>query len=148
MDDQRFAGKHLQRRRRIEIAARRLAVRRRAADHLIVEKEKVLDRRGYRIERGLALPRGEPDFEDTFLARQRYGLSELRSNCGIVLLSAVCAQAVAPGHASAARKATVPSIGTQNRRPSRGAWSNDNWCRERRIVNAGGPNMRDDSTDG
>ena len=83
MDDQLFAGKHLQRRRRIEIAARALAVRRRAADHLIVEKKKVLDRRGHRIERGLALPRGEPDFEHAFLARQRYGLSELRSNRGI-----------------------------------------------------------------
>ena len=83
MDDQPFAGKHLQRRRRIEIAARRLAVRRRAADHLIVEKEKVLDRRGHRIECGLALPRGEPDFEDAVLARQRDRLSELRSNRGI-----------------------------------------------------------------
>ena len=83
MDDQPFAGKYLQGRRRIEIAARPLPVRRRAADHLIVEEEKVLDRRRYRIERGLALPRGEPNFEDAFLARQRYRLSELRSNCGI-----------------------------------------------------------------
>jgi hypothetical protein len=31
----------------------------------------------------LALARGEPNFEDAFLARQRYRLSELRSNCGI-----------------------------------------------------------------
>ena len=83
MDDQPFAGKHLQSRRRIEIAARHLPVRCRAADHLIVEKEKVLDRRGHRIERGLALSRGEPDFEDAFLARQRHRFSELRSNCGI-----------------------------------------------------------------
>ena len=63
VDDQLFAGKHLQRRRRIEIAARRLAVRRRAADQLVVEQQEVLDRLGHRIERGLALPRGEPDFE-------------------------------------------------------------------------------------
>jgi hypothetical protein len=69
--------------RGIEIAARPMPVGRRAADHFVIEKEKVLDRRGYRIERGLALPRGEPDFEDTFLARQRYRLSELRSNCGV-----------------------------------------------------------------
>jgi hypothetical protein len=60
-----------------------MPVGRRAANHFIVEKKEVLDRRGYRIERGLALPRGEPDFEDTFLARQRYRLSELRSNGGI-----------------------------------------------------------------
>ena len=38
---------------------------------------------GHRIERGLALARGEPDFEDAVLARQRYRLAELRSNCGI-----------------------------------------------------------------
>src|SRR5262249_7952074 len=80
MDDQRFAGKYVQRRRRIEIATRPLPVRRRASDHLIVEKEKVLDRRGYRIEGGLALSRGEPNFKNAFLARQRYRLSELRSN--------------------------------------------------------------------
>ena len=83
MDDQPFAGKHLQRRSRIEIAARALPVRRRAADHLIVEQQKVLDRRHDRIERGLALPRGKPDFENAVLARQRYRLSELWSNCGI-----------------------------------------------------------------
>ena len=45
MDDQPFAGKYLQSRRWIEIAARLLAVRRRAADHLVVKKKKVLDRR-------------------------------------------------------------------------------------------------------
>src|SRR5439155_17697396 len=83
MYDQPFAGKNLQSRRRIEVAARRPPVRRRAADHLIVEKEKVLDRRGYRIERRMALLCGEPNFEDAFLARQRYRLSELRPNCGI-----------------------------------------------------------------
>jgi len=83
VDDQLLAGKHLQRRRRVEIAARHLAVRRGAADHLVVEKEEVLDRRGHRIQGGLALPRGEPDFEDAFLARQRYGLPELWSNCEI-----------------------------------------------------------------
>jgi hypothetical protein len=83
MHDQRFAGKHLQSRCGIEIAARPAPVRRRAADHLVAEKEKVLDRRGYGIELGLALPRGEPHFQDAFLARQRYRLSELRSNRGI-----------------------------------------------------------------
>ena len=83
MHDQCFAGKHLQSRRRIKIAARALPVRRRAADHLVVEKEKVLDRRGDRIEPGLTLPRREPDFEDAILARQRYRLVELRSNGGI-----------------------------------------------------------------
>src|SRR5260370_4833160 len=83
MDDEPFAGNHLPGRRRIQIAARPRSVRRRAADHLIVEKEKVLDRYGYRIEHGLALPCSEPNFEDAFLARQRYWLSELRSNCGI-----------------------------------------------------------------
>jgi hypothetical protein len=36
-----------------------------------------LDRLGYCIERCLALSRGEPNFEDAFLARQRYRLSEL-----------------------------------------------------------------------
>src|SRR5262249_51718232 len=65
MDDQPFAGKYVQGGRRIEIAAGFLPVRRRAANHLIVEQEKVLDGLGYRIEGGLALPRGEPDFEDT-----------------------------------------------------------------------------------
>src|SRR5262249_59184695 len=82
MDDQRFAGKQVQSGRRIKIAARAAPVGRRAANHFIVEKEKVLDRRGYRIERGLALPRGEPDFEDTILARQRYRLAETPSNGG------------------------------------------------------------------
>ena len=53
----------------------------RAPDHLIIEKEKVLDRRGYRVERGLALSRGEPNFEDAFLARQHHRFSKLRSNC-------------------------------------------------------------------
>jgi hypothetical protein len=73
----------LQSRRRVKIAARPVPVRRRAADHLVVEKQKVLNRRGYGIERGLALPRGEPNFENAFLARQRHRLSELRSNRGI-----------------------------------------------------------------
>ena len=59
------------------IAARLLPVRRRAEDQLIVEEQKLLDRRGYRIERSLALSRGKPNLEDTILARQRYGLSEL-----------------------------------------------------------------------
>src|SRR5205085_2408608 len=83
MDDQPFAGKHLQGWGRIEIAARGLAVRRSAADHLIVKKEKVLDRSGHRIECGAALTRRQADFEDAFSARQHYRLTELRSNCGI-----------------------------------------------------------------
>ena len=69
VDDQLFAGKYLQRRRRIEIAARRLAVRRAAANHLVVEEKEVLDRLGHRIQSCLALPRDEPDFEHPFLAR-------------------------------------------------------------------------------
>ena len=120
MDDQLFAGKHLQSRRRIEIAARPLPVRRRAADHLIVEKQKVLDRRRYRIERGLALPRGEPNFEDAFLARQRYRLSELRSNCGIGSSLGSLRPGSAPGHASATRRARAPIVSKLNTRP---AWS-------------------------
>ena len=80
MDDQRFAGKYVQSGRRIEIAAGAPPVGRRAADHLIVEKKKVLDGLGCRIEGGLALPRGEADFEHAFLARKRYRLPELRSN--------------------------------------------------------------------
>src|SRR5215468_2355887 len=83
MDDQRFARKYVQRRRRIEIASRAAPVGRRAADHLILEKQKVLDGRGYRIESCPALPRGKPNFEDAVLARQRYRLSELWPNCGI-----------------------------------------------------------------
>src|SRR5262245_5218360 len=83
MDDQPFAGKHVESRRRIEIAAGSLPVRRRATDHLVVEKKKVLDRLGYRIEGGLALPGSEPNFKDAFLARKRYRLSELRSSCGV-----------------------------------------------------------------
>src|SRR5262249_28789653 len=83
MDDQPFAGKYVQRGRRIEIAAGAVPVGRRAANHFIVEKEKVLDGRGYRIERGLPLPRGEPDFDHPFLARQRYRLPEFRPNGGI-----------------------------------------------------------------
>src|SRR6516162_3670087 len=83
MDDQRFAGKYVQSGRRIEIATRPVPVRRRAANHFIVEQEKVLDRRGYRIERGLALPRGEPDFENAFLARKHHRFSKLWPNCQI-----------------------------------------------------------------
>jgi hypothetical protein len=58
-------------------------VGRRAANHFIVEQEKVLDGSGYRIERGLTLPRGEADFEHAFLARKRYRLPEFRPNGGI-----------------------------------------------------------------
>src|SRR3984893_568084 len=86
MDDQPFAGKYLERRRWIEIAAGALAVGRRAADHLIIEKKKDFDRCRYRVERSLALPCGEPHFEEAFLARQYYGLSELRPNCEICSL--------------------------------------------------------------
>src|SRR5262245_15334284 len=113
MDDQRFAGKYVQRWRRIEIAAGAAPVGRRAANHFIVEKEKVLDRRGYRIEGGPALPRGEPDFEDTFLACKRYGLSELRSNCGI------CSSldSLRPGGRAGRFKRHQDSDGTDCQRP-------------------------------
>src|SRR5437588_7305697 len=83
MDDQPFAGKHLQSWRRVEIAARPLSVGRCASDHLIVEKQNVLDGRNGRIEPGLALPCRKANFEDALLARQRYRLSEFWSNCGI-----------------------------------------------------------------
>ena len=83
MDDQPFAGKYVQGGRRIEIAARHLSVGRRASDHLIVEKKEVLDRPRYRIERGLALSRGEPDFKNAFLARKHHRFSKLWPNCQI-----------------------------------------------------------------
>src|SRR5262249_403190 len=85
MDDQPFARKHLESRCRLEIAAGAVAVGRRGGDCVIVEEKKVLDRLGYRVEGGLTLPRGEANFEDAFLARKRYRLSELRSSCGIFL---------------------------------------------------------------
>ena len=88
VDDQLFAGKYLQRRRRIEIAARRLAVRRAAANYLVLEEKEVLDRLGHRIQSCLALPRDEPDFEHAFLARQGDGLPKFRPNCEIVNNSA------------------------------------------------------------
>jgi hypothetical protein len=80
MDDQPFAGKYLERRRGIEIAAGLLPVGCRAADYLVVEQEKVLDGRRYRVERCLALACGKPNFEDAVLARQHDGLAELRPN--------------------------------------------------------------------
>jgi hypothetical protein len=56
----------------------------------------------------LALPRGEPDFEDTVLARQRYRLSEIRSNCGI------CSSlgSLRPGRCTEAFKRQEDSEGT------------------------------------
>jgi hypothetical protein len=108
MDDQPFAGKHPQRRRRIEIAARALAVRRRAADQLIIEKQKVLDGRGHRIERGLTLPSGKPNFEDAVLGCQCYWLSELWSNCGIGFSLGT----LRPGRRDAASKHDQYSEGT------------------------------------
>src|SRR5262250_1309616 len=128
MDDQRFAGKYVQRRRRIEIASRAAPVGRRAADHLILEKQKVLDGRGYRIESCPALPRGEPDFEDTFLARQRYRLSELWPNCGICSFVGSCAQAVAPGHSSATGTARAAIVSNLRRRPAWNAAPNESLC--------------------
>jgi hypothetical protein len=83
MDDQGFARKYVQSGRRIEIAARPLSVGRGASDHLILEKEKVLDWRRYRIERGLALSRGEPDFKNAFLARKHHRFSKRWPNCQI-----------------------------------------------------------------
>ena len=83
MDDQRLARKDLQRRRGIEIVARHLPVRRRAADHLIAEEQEVLDRRGDRVEAGLALMRGERHLEHAVLARQHDRLAELGPDRGI-----------------------------------------------------------------
>ena len=83
MHDQPFAGEHLKSGRRIEIATGFLAVGRRASDHLVVKKKKALDRCRYSVERCLALPCGEPDFEDAVLARQRDGLPEGGSCCQI-----------------------------------------------------------------
>jgi hypothetical protein len=80
MDDHPFAGKYLELGRGIEIAAGLLPVGCRAADYLVVEQEKILDGRRYRVERCLALPCGEPNFEDAVLARQHDGLAELRPN--------------------------------------------------------------------
>ena len=97
VDDQFFAGKYLQRRRRIEIAARLLAVRRAAANHFIVEEKEVLDRRGHRIQSCLALPRDEPDFEHAVLGRERDRLPKFRSNRGIGSSLALCAHTVDAG---------------------------------------------------
>ena len=83
MDDQPLAGKYLERGRWIKVAAGLLSVGRRATDYLVVEQKKVLDRRRYRVERRLALPCGEPNFEDAVLARQHDRLAELRPNCDI-----------------------------------------------------------------
>ena len=83
MDDQPFARKYVQGGRRIEIAARHLSVGRRASDHLIIEKEKVLDWRRDCIERGLALSGGEPNFKNAFLARKHHRFSKLWPNCQI-----------------------------------------------------------------
>src|SRR6516225_8914917 len=131
MHDQRLAGKDLQSRRRIKIAARPLPVRRRAADHLVVEKEKVLDRRCYRIERGPTLPRGEPHFEDAFLARQRHRLSELGRTARSVLLSAGCAPAVAVKHSSSTTSARAPNARKLNSRPASNASRNESLCMKR-----------------
>ena len=79
----RSAGEYLKGGRWIEIATGFLTVGRRASDHLVVKKKKALDRYRYSVERCLALPRGEPDFEDPVLARQRDGLSEPGSCCQI-----------------------------------------------------------------
>src|SRR5262249_15077253 len=86
MDDQPFARKYLESGCWIEVAAGLLPVGCRATDPLVAEKEKVLDRGGYCIERCLALPCGEPNFEHAVLARQHDGLSELRPGCEIGFL--------------------------------------------------------------
>jgi hypothetical protein len=83
MDDQPFAGKHLERGRWIEVAAGLLSVGRRAMDDFVAEQKKVLDGRRYRVERRLALPCGKPNFEDAVFARQHDRLAELRPNCEI-----------------------------------------------------------------
>jgi hypothetical protein len=80
MDDQLLAGKHLQGGRGVKVLARRLAIGCRAADQLIVEEQEILDGRRHRIERGRALSRGEPDFEDATLGRERHRFLEVGSN--------------------------------------------------------------------
>jgi hypothetical protein len=77
MDDQRLAREDLQRRRRIEIVPRSLAVGRRAADELIGKDEHVLHRLGHGIEASLALLGDQPYFEHAVLARERHRLAEL-----------------------------------------------------------------------
>ena len=115
-------------RRRVQIAARSLPVRRRAADDLIVEKKKILDRRCDRIEGGLALPRSEPNFEDTFLARKRYRLSELRSSCGISLGS-LCPGSCA-GKCSHHQDSEAPIVSNRTWRPAWNASCNESLCME------------------
>src|SRR5690242_10057904 len=83
MDDQPFAGKYLQRRRWIKIAARSPPIRRRAADHFIIEQEKVIDRCSYCIELCLPLSCRESNFKHTVLARQHNRLAELGSDCEV-----------------------------------------------------------------
>ena len=109
MDDQPFAGKYLESGRWIEIAAGLLPVGCRAAEGLVVEKEKILDRCRDRVERCLALLCGEPNFEDALLARQNDTLSELGPNREIV-----------PNDASAVKTARIPSVSNLHQRP---AWS-------------------------
>lgn len=83
MHDQPFAGEYLKSGRWIEIATGFLTVGRRATDHLVVKKKKALDRCRYGVERCVTLPCGEPNFEDTVLARQRDGLPEPGPRCQI-----------------------------------------------------------------
>ena len=80
MDNHRLARKNLQGRRGIEAAARHLPIGCRAANHLIVEEEEVLDRSGGRIEPGRPLTRGQADFEKAVLACQRDRFAELGAN--------------------------------------------------------------------
>src|SRR5262249_17148258 len=97
---------------RVEVGGGVGGVGRGAADHLIVEEKKVLDRLGYRIEGGLPLPRGEANFEDAFLARKRDRLSELRSSCGIFLGS------LRPGSRAGGFKRHQASDGTDCQQPN------------------------------
>ena len=83
MDDQRLARKHLQGRRGVEIVARHLPVRRRAADQLIGEDEHVLDRLRHGIEAGLALLGDQPHLEHAVLAREHDRLAEVGPDRGI-----------------------------------------------------------------
>ena len=76
MDDQRFAGKHLQGRRRVEIVARHFAVGRGAALHAIGEDQEILDWPRDGVEQGVALMRRQRHLENAVLARQGHRLPE------------------------------------------------------------------------
>ena len=106
VDDQRLAGKHLQRRRRVEI-------RRPTSSRPTPCRGSPRSRRAGSSGpasppyRGWpALARGEPDLEHAVLARQRHGLTELGPNCRVERAPASCAEARGASHPTAERAAT------------------------------------------